>query len=372
MNIGIDARMYGPTVGGGGLGRYVEQLVGQLAEQTSQNRYVLFVKNSAQATQVEALGFDAVVTNIHWYGLSEQTRLPKIIDSHKLDLIHFPHWNVPLFLKTPFIVTIHDLILIEEPHSAKATTRHPLLYAMKYRVFKSVLKHALLASKKIIAVSNYTKDSILRHYPKVDTKKVQVVYEGITTLPSPPNPPNLSTPSIPYLLYVGNAYPHKNLETLIQAFSRFHKDHPDVQLVLAGGDDVFYKRLKDTYAERDFVVFITRPSDTELSELYRSAALYVFPSRSEGFGLPPLEAMSYGVPVIAANTSSLPEILGEAALYFEPDDTEKLAKLMDQVLKNKLLRDTLINKGHAQTKKYSWTKMSKAIQNVYYTCGKNT
>ncbi|MBT5807901.1 glycosyltransferase family 4 protein [Candidatus Uhrbacteria bacterium] len=373
MNIGIDARMYGPSVGGGGLGRYVEQLVGQLAQQNTKNRYVLFVLNTEQAKTVEQLGFEAVVTNIHWYGLREQISLPKIIDSYKLDLIHFPHWNVPLKLETPFVVTIHDLILLEEPLSAKATTRHPLIYGIKYRLFKMVLRHALTASKKIIAVSNYTKSSINRFYPNIAADKIEVVYEGLTPLSSTADSPNTSIPPKPYFLYVGNAYPHKNLESLLHAFSFFHKLHPNVHLVLAGRHDVFYERLKKELDEIDVpntsVTFVKNPSDSELATLYRNATLYLFPSRSEGFGLPPLEAMSFGIPVAASNTSSLPEILGDAALYFAPDDIEKMVEIMEQTLEDESLRKHLTQKGSEQIKKYSWKQMTQEIQTIYKNCG---
>ncbi|MDG1950209.1 MAG: glycosyltransferase family 1 protein [bacterium] len=374
MRIGIDARMFGPSVGGGGLGRYVEQLIGELAQQKNKNRYVLFVKTQEQANQIpNDERFEIRVTNTHWYTLKEQLRIPKLIDQEHLDLMHFPHWNIPLGVKTPFVVTIHDLILLEEPRSAKVTTRHPWVYAAKYRAYKHVLKSAIVRANKIIAVSEYTKSAIQKHFPNTDAEKVTVVHEGLTQLSADKNKPEALIDGT-YLLYVGNAYPHKNLESLLHAFSFFHKLHPEVKLVLAGRNDVFYQRLKQELDEIDVdeqaVRFIMSPTDAELANLYQNATLYLFPSRSEGFGLPPLEAMSFGVPVAAARRTSLPEILGDAALYFEPDDIEEMVRIMEQVLGDKKLQKELSFKGAKQIKRYSWKTMAAHIQTIYQDCAK--
>ncbi len=372
MRVGIDARLYGPKVGGGGLGRYVEQLVNELQETDHENRFVLFLKKeNFDACRITNPLFEKRLADVHWYSLAEQTRLPAIIDAEQLDLVHFPHWNVPLRLKTPFVVTIHDLILLDEPRSARATTLDPIRYAMKYAGYRLVLRHAVEKSKKIIAVSNATKDSIRKHFTHIDEQKIQVIYEGVTELPQAPHAPPL-LPS-PYFLYVGNAYPHKNLEALLHAFSFFHKLHPEVTLVLAGRRDVFYERLEKELDEidvpRERVRFIASPDDAALASLYRDASLYVFPSRLEGFGLPPLEAMSQGVPVAAARTSSLPEVLGDSALYFAPDDIEEMVRIMEQALTDKATRARLIASGHEQVKKFSWKTMARETRELYRMSG---
>jgi glycosyltransferase involved in cell wall biosynthesis len=378
MKIGIDSRMYGPSVGGGGLGRYVEQLVEKLQVLDSKNRYVLFLKEENIAAPSE--NFQKVLADIHWYGMQEQLKLPNIIDEQNLDLIHFPHWNVPLSIKTPFVVTIHDLILLEQPRSARITTRNALVYQAKYQIFKRVLKHALTKSKKIIAVSNYTKRSIQEYFPEIPSDKISVVYEGMTDL----RPDHFTSETkrskhldhIPahekYFLYVGNAYPHKNLESLLHAFSFFHKLHPDIHLVLAGRSDVFYQRLRKELQEIDVpesvVTFVMNPTDHELALLYQHASVYLFPSKCEGFGLPPLEAMSFGVPVLASNASCLPEILGQAALYFSPDDIEEMVSVMEKVISDDMLMDEMSRRGQTQVKQYSWTQMAKEIQSIYESC----
>ena len=190
MNIGIDARMYGPRVGGGGLGRYVEQLVTQLQATDTKNRYVLFLKKeNFDACIITNPNFEKRLTDVHWYGLEEQLKMGGIIDREHLDLVHFPHFNVPLFVRTPFVVTIHDLILLDEPFSSKVSTRHQTIFTLKYWGYKLVLAHAVSRAKKVIAVSHATANSILQHIEGVDPKKMEVVYEGVTTLAVEPLSP---------------------------------------------------------------------------------------------------------------------------------------------------------------------------------------
>jgi len=185
---------------------------------------------------------------------------------------------------------------------------------------------------------------------------------------------NLQKFKKPYLLYVGNAYPHKNLERLILAFKKLIKEGLDYQLVLVGGEDYFYKKLKKhlnhfNQAERSTInqkiIFPGFVSDKELGELYKSASLYIFPSLSEGFGLPPLEAMARGVPVVSSNATCLPEILGDAVIYFDPLDINDMAKQIKKALLGENLRKKLIKKGLEQIKKYSWKKMARETLAFY-------
>lgn len=372
MQVGIDARMFGPNVGGGGLGRYVEELVCKLSTIGHKHRFVLFGKLEVGSRNLENLpkNFTTRKVNIHWYTLKEQLVMGRLIDREHLDLVHFPHWNVPLFLRTPFVVTIHDLILLEEPRSARATTRHPLIYALKYAAYKVILKNALTKSLAIIAVSHYTKSSILKFFPQIPENKIHVIYEGVTNLLQ-------TTPDLTLvkggdsILYIGNAYPHKNLSTLLTAFSKFRESHPDVKLILAGRDDIFYKRLQEETSHLPItnkVEFVLNPTDQDLANLYRASSLYVFPSRCEGFGLPPLEAMSFGLPVVASNTSSMPEILGEAALYFDPRDPHEIAKVLTDVFDDTTLQEHLKRKGLEQIKRYSWQSAAEQTLSIYESC----
>jgi len=375
MKIGIDARMYGPKVGGGGLGRYVEQLITELQSIDQENHYVLFLKKeNFETCKITNSNFEKRLADIHWYTVDEQRLLPKIIDSEKLDLIHFPHWNVPLFLKTPFVVTIHDLILLDDPTSAKATTLGPLKYTVKRIGYRTVLKNAILRSRKIITVSHATELSILKHFPKVDSDKIEVVYEGVTSLNDFRGLTRLREgfgeargTNRDYLLYIGNSYPHKNLKTLLEAFKIFSEKQPEVKLIMAGHKDLFSEATEKFALEKNIknVEFIHDPDDETIARLYTNAALYVFPSKIEGFGLPGLEAMSLGVPVIAARSSSLPEIFGEAAVYFNPNSVDELANTIEKLWHDKKLQEELKQKGFEQIKKFSWEKMARNVVNIY-------
>ncbi|TAK04090.1 glycosyltransferase family 1 protein [Patescibacteria group bacterium] len=366
MRVGIDARMFGPRVGGGGLGRYVEQLVNHLEDADRKTQYVLWLLNAnLEAPRVSEDRFEKRLADIRWYTLREQLFLAPRLDAAHCDLLHFPHWNVPLGIRTPFVVTIHDLILLDEPRSARATTRAPLVYGAKYAAYKVVLAHAIRASRGIIAVSEYAKRSILSHFPDVSPEKISVVYEGVTDLPPTHYP---LPPSAPYILHVGNSYPHKNLEMLLKAFVMVHKEHPDVTLVLAGAQDAFSRRLEreaEALGIRDAVRFVANPDDETVSALYRDARAYAFPSRAEGFGLPGLEAMSAGVPVAAAQAGSLPEVYGDAALYFPPHDAAGMAEAMGTLLTDEPIRRQLRERGRERARRYSWRRMAEETRRVY-------
>ncbi len=375
MRIGIDARLYGPKVGGGGLGRYVEELIKNLQQIDKKNRYVLFLKKeNFNECKITNKNFEKRLADIHWYTMAEQMKMAKIIDRENCDLVHCPHWNVPLRLQTPFVLTIHDLIMLEEPDSSKATTRNPVYFTLKYIAYKIVLWRAILKSKHIIAVSNFTKSSILKHF-RVKPEQISVIHEGVTTgeknkIKKEKNKRIMKAPyKDPYFLYVGNAYPHKNLEALLHAFSFFHRLHPEVKLVLVGKYDIFWKWLEREFDEidvpKDAVIFHGYATEEELDKLYKYATLYVFPSRHEGFGLPPLEAMARGVPVAASKSTAIPEILGDAAIYFRPDDIEEMVEVMEQGLTDEKLRTKLKTKGDSQVKKYSWKTMAEEILKVY-------
>ncbi len=172
----------------------------------------------------------------------------------------------------------------------------------------------------------------------------------------------------PYLLYIGNAFPHKNLKRLIKAFNVVLSSKSSLKLVLVGKIDDFYKSFqvlcKELKIEKN-VIFTGRISDEELKWLYQNALIYVFPSLCEGFGLPGLEAMENGLPVVSSDGSCLPEIYGDAALYFNPRNTEEIVKAILELLNNKELRDKLIKKGYNRIKKFSWQKCAQETLEIY-------
>ncbi|MCX6779687.1 MAG: glycosyltransferase family 1 protein [Candidatus Magasanikbacteria bacterium] len=317
MKIAIDARMYGPKQGG--LGRYIEQLILNLEKIDTENQYTILLRQSNwNEYSPSNPNFQKVLADIPWYGWKEQILLPKIIKKLKVDLVHFPHWNVPLFFNKNFIVTIHDLLLLHYP-SRRASTLSPIFYWIKNKIFLAVLNHAAKQSKKIITISEFTKKDIIQTL-KIKSEKISV------TLLSPFEIKLFSNIDLnkkynitkPYWLYVGVAYPHKNLETLLSAWEIFcQKYNNNFQLVLAGNKNYFYERLEKLIKEKNIqnVILVGFVPDDELPNLYKNATLYIFPSLYEGFGLPPLEAMQYHIPVISSNTTCLPEILAIIKKY---------------------------------------------------------
>lgn len=358
LKIGIDARFFGPKQKG--LGRYVQKLIEGLEKNDSKNTYLIFLrKDNFNEYFPKNKNFKKVLANYKWYGFKEQIFFPFKIKRHGIDLMHFPHFNVPLFCFNPFVITIHDLILKRFP-TRKASTLNPLMYKIKNLAYHLVISSAIKKAKKIIAVSNYTKKDILKYF-KVDSDKIRVIYEG-----SPERKENKEeNKKKTYLLYVGNAYPHKNLERLILAFNKLIKEKKDIYLILVGEIDYFYKRIKNKFSSSENLIFTDFVSDKDLSLLYKNALVYVFPSLYEGFGLPPLEAMAYGVPIVSSDSSCLPEILGDSAIYFDPENVNDIFEKIKYVLDNRKIRKKLVSKGFEQIEKYNWQKMAKEILRVY-------
>ncbi|MBI1908385.1 glycosyltransferase family 4 protein [Candidatus Uhrbacteria bacterium] len=368
MRIGIDARFYGPRVGGGGLGRYVAELVTHLQALDRTNSYVLFLrKENFHECAITNPNFQKRLVDVPWYTFEEQRVMPREVAHAKVHFMHYPHWNVPVLSRVPFVVTIHDLILLEDAQSARASTRNPFVHGIKQVGHRIALEHAVHRSKHIIAVSEYTKASLLRHF-RVRAQKISVVPNGVGR-PGDGSGVNLRALGAyePYFLYVGNAYPHKNLEMMLHAFAMFRGAHPSIQLVIAGRRDVFSRKLETEASEIGIpsavIRFVDLPTDDELAALYRHAQLFIYPSRIEGFGIPPLEAMTYGTPVAAARAASIPEILGTHARFFEPDDIEGLAEIMDDAAKRKPAQGIDQAKRHAL--EYRWERTAQLTLETY-------
>ncbi len=373
--IGIDARLYGPT--GAGLGRYIQEVTDLIVSQDLSNSYVLFLSpQSIGDCQIDQSNVLKVVMPERWYTMAEQLAWPKLIKKYKLDLLHVPHFNAPIICSCPLIVTIHDLILTKFP-SRRASTLPAAVYWLKNLAYRLVIKRAVRQAKKIIAISQFTKDDIMTQF-KVPSQKITMIYNGFTNLTINQNKAERQADktlllryniTAKYLLYVGNAYPHKNLEWLVTSFYQWWQKNQDYQLVLVGGSSFFYERLaslvKKYWLQEAPVRLTGFVPDNELAQLYQQASLYVFPSRYEGFGLPPLEAMSHGCPVLASNSSCLPEVLGEAAVYFQDNQINSFLQQLDLIVNNKEQRQKLITAGFQQIKKYSWQDCAEKTKTVY-------
>lgn len=383
QRIGIDARFYGPL--GKGLGRYVQEVVDNLIrineEEGGEFEYHIFLsKGNYNEFHSSSPFVSKQLVNLAWYSWREQLFFPKIIKKAKIDLMHYPHFNVPVFSRTNFVVTIHDLILTRFP-SRRASMLPATLYWLKQYAYRLVIKTALKKARKIITVSNFTKKDIIDQF-KVDPGRIVVTYEGIAKLGSETAALDTDEPlnflkkygiKQPYILYVGNAYPHKNLEALLPAFQSLSQIYPDLSLVMVGKEDYFYQRLKSQANEinsklnrkEDLFIFPGFVPDRELSLFYKNALFYIFPSLYEGFGLPPLEAMSFSCPVLSSNQASLPEIISNAALYFDPYNQEDMLNKIKRLISDEALRLELISLGHERIKIFSWQDCAQGTREVY-------
>lgn len=387
MRIGIDARFYGPV--GKGLGRYTQEVVDNIikitnSEGTESFEYVVFLSpGNFDEFDSDRPGVKKVRLDCPWYGWKEQLAMPFYIWKEKLDLMHFPHFNVPIFTPGKFVVTIHDLILTHFP-TVRATTKSHLLYYFKNFAYRLVIFSALKRAKRVITVSEFTKKDIVDRFG-IGPEKIAVTYEGVANLAKGRDTlfvskldsrEILAQYHIPqnFILYVGNAYPHKNLEILLRVFGRLHSEFPELRLVLVGKLDYFYERVREAARVLNLwqkenlnspVIFPGYVPDAQLEILYAEARAYVFPSLYEGFGLPPLEAMSKGCPVASSDRASLPEVLGTAALYFNPEDEVDMAVKVKEILIDAELRTSLIEKGISQSKKYNWWECARETLVAY-------
>ena len=373
MKIGIDARLFNQT----GVGRYTSNLIENLLKIEKNNNYVLFVRNEdfdqvklkiKNLTRSTSSGQELKIirVDIPWHSIKEQVYFSQILNNENLDLVHFPYFSVPISYNRPFIVTIHDLIIHHFP-TGKASTHPSFIYMLKILGYKYVISRACKNAKKIIAVSKATKDEIVDHL-KIPEDKISVIYEAADQQISNPKS-QIANKSIntKYFLYVGNVYPHKNVEKLINAFEILLQYFPNAELIFAGKEDYFYKRLKNfvkKLGHEKNIKFSGYVPDEELSNLYKNAVALVVPSLMEGFGLPPLEAMSNMCLVLASDIKALKEICGEDALYFDPYDENDMAEKMKAAYLGEFDRE-IIERGFERSKEFSWRKMAKETLKIY-------
>jgi len=364
MRIGIDARFYGPI--GKGLGRYTARLIEHLERILPEgDECIVFLRReNFDAYHPGCPRFRKVLADYPWYSFREQVLFPILLGRHRLDLVHFPHFNVPLLYRRPFVVTVHDLILLRYP-TVRNTTRSVITYRLKFFAYRLVIGSAVRRARRVLTVSRFTERDIVREYP-VAAGKIVVAYEGCDlpkTDPAGEDDAPVHDILEPYFLYVGNAYPHKNLEAFIPLSGKF----PDIRFVLVGREDHFYGRLKTLVkaSGADNVVFLGSVPDGTLVRLYEGARALVSPSLYEGFGLPALEAMRLGTPVIAAARGSFPEVLGDAALFFDPDREGDLERAVGMLSADPRLADDLSRRGCERSAGFRWDRLAKVTLRTY-------
>lgn len=355
----IDAREWSTSTG-----RYINKLVRCLEELDQQNEYSVLLKPSdIRNWEPRNLNFKKLTSPYREFGFGEQIGFKRQLTKLKADLVHFGMTQQPILYRGRTITTIHDLTTAR----FKNPTKNPLTFAFKQHVYRRVIKRVSKHSSLIIVPSEFVKQDLI-HFTGVKPEKIVVTYEAADQISEAAMPlSELSGDKKQFIMYIGRSTPHKNLERLIEAFRLIQPQHNELLLVLAGKKDANYQRIQkkvDKNAIKN-VIFTDFVSEGQLRWLYENCEAYIFPSLSEGFGLPGLEAMLHGAPVISSNASCLPEIYGDAVYYFDPLNIQSMADAINAVLINRNVRSELIQKGRQQAAKYSWQSMAERTLQVY-------
>lgn len=358
----LDARKYFDF----GIGTYIRHLVQEYALLKPARPFHLYVTpEDAPSIEVPEEWKKSVVP-YGKYSLEEIFLLGRKVRANGVSVFHSPHYTLPFGLKGRSVVTIHDLIHL----------RFPQFFSSAQRAYSfMMIRHAISDARYVITDSEFTKRDILRSF-RVDEQKIVPIHLGVAdsfrTLDRGAVERYRARVGLerPYLLFVGNTKPHKGLNVLLEAFARILKTHPDVDLVIAGGslgDDPRLKSLVQGAAFNGHVKNLRRLSDDDLVLLYNGAEMMLLPSLYEGFGLPALEAMACGTPVIVSNAASLPEVVGDGALICEAGSVGSLTAAIISVLTDNGVRSELIRKGSARATLFSWKATAQKTVQLYDT-----
>jgi glycosyltransferase involved in cell wall biosynthesis len=353
----IDNRISGTTTG-----RYSDKLVEYLHKLTPQHEIIVLTRKHRMKFMKEiAPNFTIVESNYADFSFGEQFGLARQLYKLHADLVHFPMVQQPLLYTKPKVTSMLDLTTIRFKNPAK----NPVVFTIKQKIYWVVNWLAAKSSRQIITISNYVRDELIKIF-HISPDKITTTHNAADKI-TEPSEPMKDLVGKQFIFYTGRPQPHKNLARLIEAYVLLQKTLPDLVLVLSGKKDALYQQHEDYVNQQGIkgVVFTGFTSEGQLRWLYENTAAYVFPSLSEGFGLPGLEAMIHGAPVVSSNATCLPEIYNDAALYFDPLDVQDMANKIGEVLGDKDLRQTLITLGHKQAAKYSWEKLAKQTLEIF-------
>lgn len=362
MKILIDARILGAKHGG--IGRYTLNLVQTLVKLDSQNNYVLLV-NVNDIDEISDLpkNWEIIKVNFKHYSVREQFQLLSLLNKIKPDLVHFTHFNIPIFYKKNYVVTIHDLSM-HKKSGLNSTTKDPLTFLIKRIAYKIVFKRAIKNSTKIIVPSNFVKEE-LNTFFKISKDKILVVYEGIEEKFFAIKK-KLDNKYGKYFLYAGSVYPHKNLDRAIEAFDYFKNEN--YHFLITGLNNKFKDRLQNKITNKKIKV-LGFVNDDELINLMKNAEAFIFPSIMEGFGLPGLEAMASKTILVCSDIFVFKEIYKDNAIYFNPFDFSEITKAFDEVvLLDTNKRKNKIEKAYKYAQKFSLLNCAKETLNIYESC----
>ena len=364
MRVAIDARKLHDF----GIGTYTRNLLRHLARIDRDSEYVLLCHQPDLGIAAQlGTNFRTVLEPSPNYSIREQIHVPRVLHRERPDVFHAPHYVMPPAVRCRSLVTIHDCIHLMFPQYL--ANRAAYVYA------RALMWSAARRSHRILTVSEASKRDII-HFLNVSPEKIVVVYNAIDErFRVPPSEEAIARVRERYqlnhgfVLYVGNIKPHKNLVRLVEAFDGLRKRGFDDLKLLIIGDEISklpaLRRAVHSHKLHKHVRFLGYLPDDTLAILYRLAAVFVFPSLYEGFGLPPIEAMACGTPVVTSNVSSLPEVTGDAAVLVDPYDIESIVDGIARVLSDPALREKLRAKGIARAREFSWERSVGRTREIY-------
>lgn len=366
MKIIIDARLYGSE--NGGLGRYVSNLITNLSRLDKSNNYIVLLRSKYYTRINLPSNWQKIKIDVRHYSFLEQLVVPWVLSWQRPDLVHFPHFNVPLLYFGRYVVTIHDLLMHQFRRNT-TTTLPWLVFMIKRFGYWLSFKKAVNGALAIIVPSFFVKKELLAKY-HIQPSRVSFVYEGVDTHLRLHDPKTIKTAvndlaKKKFVLYVGNAYPHKNLSIFKSVFEKL----PNLLVVMVIPRNVFMERLRRLFEleiKAGKVILLNHLTDSELVFLYRKATTFVFPSLAEGFGLPGLEAMSLGTPLVASDIPVFHEVYREIPFYFDPKKSDELVTAIKKV--NKLSfqqRQQWTKRAKELARHYSWSTLAKKTLEIY-------
>ncbi len=376
MRILIDAHLSEEKTDG--IGRYLNELLCALLKIDQRNEYILLTHDGISSIHklrtLEAPNLVTIPVGLRGLDWREHFVIPRIIRQVNPDVYHHPHFNLPWFHDVPTVITIHGLKYIKHPEFFKAQSGFKRV-GFKRAYMKTMMGRSIKKAQKVIAVSKSVRDDLISIFD-APLDKISIVYLGVALKQQK----FVAKADVlrfykkygikgKFILFVGAKLPHKNLIRLIEAFNIFRKKREGMyQLVIAGRSYSNYIKPFDKVKElalAEKVVFTEHLLNDELELMYQTAELLVFPSLYEGFGLPALEAMMNGTPVIAAGCASLPEIVGDAGILVDPLNTRDIAAAIEQVVTNPKISEKLCKMGIERVKNFTWEKTARQTLDVY-------